>query len=328
MKVLFVSSGNTKNGISPIVKAQAESLIENGVNIEYFTINGTGLKGYIANIKPLRTKLRKSKIDIIHSHYSLSSFVVSLANIGLKIPQISSLMGSDVNAKGILKFSIKIFNDLFWKSVIVKSEDMRNKVSINKNIYVIPNGVNLQQFSYLEKEKAQEMVEFDESQKNIIWVSNPERYEKNFQLANKALEIIAKENIKLNVINSVPHGEIYKFMYAADLLLLTSRWEGSPNVVKEAMACNLPVVSTDVGDIKWLFGNEPGYFLTDNDSHNVARNIKKALEYADNNSWTKGRSKILELGLDSSSIAKKIVGIYRTVYTIHNKQVSLTEREL
>ena len=75
--------------------------------------------------------------------------------------------------------------------------------------------------------------------------------------------------------------------------------EGSPNLVKEAMACNCPVVATDVGDIKWLFGDEPGYFISDFTSEDFSRKIKRALDFSITTGRTRGRERILELGLDS-----------------------------
>jgi glycosyltransferase involved in cell wall biosynthesis len=100
---------------------------------------------------------------------------------------------------------------------------------------------------------------------------------------------------------------------AADVLLSTSHWEGSPNAIKEAMACNLPVVSTDVGDVKWLFGDEPGYYLTSFNPHDVAYKIKESLSFSNEFGKTKGRERIVSLGLASETIAEKISCVYNKV---------------
>ena len=96
-------------------------------------------------------------------------------------------------------------------------------------------------------------------------------------------------------------------------MLLTSFSEGSPQIVKEAMACNLPVVSTNVGDVEWLFGNEPGHYLTSFEPEDVAEKLKLAFDFKEKFGRTNGRQRIIELGLDSETIANKIVKIYRKI---------------
>lgn len=91
-KVLFVSSGNSKAGISPIVRSQDESLKRNGIDLDYFTIVGKGTKGYLKNIPRLRKFLGTNNYDLIHAHYSLPAIVASLS---CKLPTVVSLMGSD-----------------------------------------------------------------------------------------------------------------------------------------------------------------------------------------------------------------------------------------
>ena len=93
MKVLFVSSGNAKDGISPIVRNQRQSLINQGIHVDFFTIKGKGFWSYFRHIFILRKYLKTNKFDIIHSHYSYSSYVAALAGAR---PLVVSLMGSDV----------------------------------------------------------------------------------------------------------------------------------------------------------------------------------------------------------------------------------------
>jgi glycosyltransferase involved in cell wall biosynthesis len=118
---------------------------------------------------------------------------------------------------------------------------------------------------------------------------------------------------QLKVVYNKTHEEILSEILQTDILLLTSRWEGSPNIIKEAMACNRPIVATDVGDIRWLFGNEPGHYICDFDPQDIAAKIEQALDFNDKNGRTNGRNRIIELGLDSISIAKKLESVYNEV---------------
>jgi glycosyltransferase involved in cell wall biosynthesis len=100
---------------------------------------------------------------------------------------------------------------------------------------------------------------------------------------------------------------------AADILLLTSFSEGSPQIVKEAMSCNCPIVSTYVGDVRWVIGDTKGCYITTFDPADVVEKIKLALKFSEKIGRTKGRERIIELGLDSDTIAKKIIDVYYSV---------------
>lgn len=119
---------------------------------------------------------------------------------------------------------------------------------------------------------------------------------------------------ELKVHYGISQQDVPDILNKADVVLLTSKWEGSPNVVKEAMACNCPVVATNVGDVAWLFGDEPGYFLTGFDPVVVAEKIRMALAFADKEGKIRGRARIRKLGLDSETVARRVVDVYETVW--------------
>ena len=303
LKVLFVCSGNTGNP-SVLVKRQADSLVSQGIDVDFFLIRGKGIAGYLKNILQLKKYLKLNKYDIIHSHYSLSSFVASLAGAR---HMVVSLMGSDVKSSKFYVFIIHIFKLIFrWEILIVKSYDMMKNLGL-KDAIVIPNGVDLFHFKPKDKLYCQKQLEWDTSKKHFLFASNPIRPVKNFKLIKKAFNILNNEVFKIHVLDNVPHKLVPIYMNASDAILLSSLWEGSPNVVKEAMACNCQIVSTDVGDVRGVIENTKGCFISTFEPEDVAKKINLALQFT---KQTNGREKIIELGLDSNTIAKRIIEIY------------------
>ena len=274
-KVLFISSGNSKNGISPIIKNQGESLKAKGIELDYFTIKGKGLIGYLNNIPRLRKFLKVNHFDIVHAHYSLSAFTASLS--GAK-PLVVSLMGSDVHAGTFYKFVIKLFETLFWSITIVKSKSMYDQISIKK-AEIIPNGVDFNKFKPLSKVDSQESLGWDINKKHVLFAANPIKEVKNFKLAGKAFDLLNLKQVELHSLNDVSNEQMPKYHNASDLILLTSLWEGTPNVIKEAMACNIPIVTTDVGDVKEIIGKTEGCYITSFDPQDIALKIQLALGF-------------------------------------------------
>ncbi len=312
MKVLFISSGNSKAGISPIIKNQGESLRKQGVELEYFTIKGKGIKGYLKNIKPLKQFLKQNQFDIVHAHYSLVALVAILA--GAK-PIVVSFMGDDVlgsqrddgsfmlYGKFIVSVS-KIVNRLVSFS-IVKSKEMQDKMP---NAEIIANGVDFNKYKPLDKKFSCKKINKDEKSNYILFPANPNRQEKNYNLFQNAVSLINKEFIETMYYDNTPN-EYTPFYYnAASVVVLTSYHEGSPNVIKEAMACNIPIVSTDVGDVREVIGKTKACYITSFEPEDVADKIKKALAFGKR---TTGREDIKHL--ESSVVAKRIIAIYKKV---------------
>lgn len=315
MKVLFVCSGNSGKA-GTLVHSQAESLFEAGLKINFFLIRGKGLFGYLKNIYPLYKLLKNNNYDVIHAHYSLSAFIASIA--GAK-PLIVSLMGSDVKSGLLYRLLIQFFYRFYkWNYLIVKSEDLRTSLKIDK-AQIIPNGVNIDQFRPMDQAICRAKLGWEEGQKHVLFAANPNRPEKNYKITKDAVKICNDGNsnsIQLHVLDKVEHNDVVYHFNAADVIILSSIWEGSPNVVKESMACNRPIVSTRVGDVEWLFGEEPGYYLAGFQPEDIAIQLRKAFDLTEGSGSVNGRQRIIDLKLDSSQIAGRIAQLYEEVAQI------------
>lgn len=125
-------------------------------------------------------------------------------------------------------------------------------------------------------------------------------------MAKNAFELLDHKDIELQSLIDIPNTQMPAYFNAADVIILTSFWEGSPNVIKEAMACNCKIVAVNVGDIKETIRNTPGCFVTGFNKTDIANKIDKALEYPKK---TEGRIRISHL--DSEVIAPKLISIYK-----------------
>lgn len=320
MKILFVASGNLDKGMSPIVRNQGESLEQAGLTLSYYPIIGKGLRGYLKSVSGLRKHLQYNQYEIIHAHYGLCGIVSLLARRKEKL--IVSFMGDDLlgtnRSDGSVTFSSRlaiiiniILSKLFYDFSIVKSSKMSERLKKNKST-IIPNGVDLSKFFPINLSDARNIIGTKNSCKIVLFVSNAFRTEKNYKLAEESV-LLLDSNVNLLTVSGIDHPELNKHYNSAEVLLLTSYHEGSPNVIKEAMACNRPIVSTDVGDVKWVLGNTEGCYIATFDPQDIAQKLKKAIYYAETCHYTKGRERILELGLDSESIAGRIAKVYKEV---------------
>ena len=259
----------------------------------------------------MKKQIEAIKPDIIHSHYSYCGIISSIAS--KKVPVVASLMGSDTHQSKFMKLIIKFFSDYRWAKTIVKSEDMKLRLDL-KNAIVLPNGVDLDLFKPLDKKECRINLGWDLDNKYVLFASKPDKMVKNFALAQATMDRIKINSAELKIIYNIDHSQMPVYLNAANVLLLTSKWEGSPNTVKEAMACNLPVVATKVGDIEYLFRNTEGYYYTDPDPDKLAEKISFILS---SNLIPNGRQRIMELELDSISIANKIIEIYEEINNIN-----------
>ncbi|WP_029038375.1 glycosyltransferase family 4 protein [Salinimicrobium xinjiangense] len=322
MRILFLSSGNSDKGISPIFLRQGESISKLGPEIVYFSIRGKGLKGYMKNMFAVRRSLKTSEYDVVHAHYGLTGIIALLSVRKEKV--VISFMGDDIcgsnSSSGkvtVISRYLSLLNSFlagtFYDQCIVKSEEMFLKIKRPEKTVIIPNGVDLKCFRPLDKFSARQELEISHDKKVLLFASDPSRPEKNFDLARKSISLLENNKIEIIPLVGISQDKLVKLYNAADVLLLSSFHEGSPNVIKEAMACNCPIVSTKVGDVNWVMQDTEGCFISSFDPKEYSEKIKAALLFSKIKGRTQGRKRILDLKLDSQSVAEKIIKIYHNI---------------
>lgn len=186
-----------------------------------------------------------NRYDLIHANNGKTA---PFALAQHKRPIVLSLWGSDLSGKygQVTKLCAKLCDE-----VIVMSEEMNDE--LDREAHVIPHGINMDTFEPMPKESAQEALGWDHDSKHVLFPYYPGRDVKNYPLAEQIVAQVRPElsaKIELHAIYNIDHDQMPVYMSASDALLLTSKREGFPNSVKEAMACNLPIVSTDVGGLR------------------------------------------------------------------------------
>lgn len=313
MKVLFVSSG-MKGEVNSIIKNQGESLRRAGVDLDFYMVSSRGIIGYLHNIKPLRNKIRKGGYDVVHAHYAFTAYLVSLATIGLRTPLVVSLMGSDIWRHKWYPFIVRTFAAIKpWNIVIVKSAEMRTRVGISRAI-VVPNGVDMDKFRPKHKNECQKLLSWDLRKVHILMPANPQDPRKNGPLAMESIKLLnesGKYDIEFHGMVGVPNEQTPIWYNSADVVVLPSLYEGSANAVKEAMACNRPLVTTDMGDCRErIEGVEGCYVATTYEIKEFAALIRMAMEFG---KQTNGRERLLADGIADWQIAARLIAIYKQV---------------
>ena len=304
MKILIVANSKIGEGrFTPFVIEQIKALQSEGIEIETFGITGKGMLGYLTCAHSLRKKIKETKPDLIHAHYGLSGLSANLQRI---VPVITTYHGSDIHSMGrVLAFSrlamrLSVHNIFVSQKLFEISGARSNKSSI------VPCGIDVNTIQSIPRDEAKEKL--NRHSPFVLFSGSFQKEVKNPALAREAMSKLG--SVELVELSGYTRQEVNLLMNAADCLLMTSHREGSPQVVKEAMACGTPVVSVDVGDVKDVIGGTEGCFLTSYNADDIADKIRLAMAYKGK---TNGRQRIMELGLDNQLLAKRIVSIYEKV---------------
>lgn len=325
MKVLVVCSYRTNssstNYISPFIFEQVESLKHLCVEIDFYLIKRKGIWGYLKERKGLIEKISEFQPHLIHAHFGLSGL---LANLQRKVPVVTTYHGSDINNNGIFPFSVLSILLSKW-NIFVSEKNMKkgcfqfysnhstmNGIQKASNITakssIIPCGINTKLFFSINSLEARKLVGLDIEKKYVLFAGAFNNQVKNYELANEALLDVS--GVTLLELKGYTRLQVMWLMNAVDVVLMTSHTEGSPQFIKEAMACNCPIVSVPVGDVPELIDGVEGCYISTYDAVSVKENVIKALEYGKR---TEARKIIVDRKLGLDEIAVRVYDVWRRV---------------
>lgn len=298
LKVLIICGGNY-GSIDPFITERVDALRLLGVEFAYFLVKGNGVMGYLKNFPHLRRKIREFNPNLVHAHYGLSGL---LAVLQQKVPVVITFHGSDIN-HGKHRPLSRLAHFLSRKSIFVTSK-LAHTIQA-RNPMVIPCGVNFDGFYTMLKEEVRQKLGWDLHKKYILFSGSFQNKVKNYPLAQAAIELLGPD-IELIELKGLNREQVCQYLNAVDCALMTSFTEGSPQFIKEAMACNCPIVTTDVGSVKEIIKDTEGCFISNFEPEVLASKISQAFDFGRR---TEGRLKIQEY--DNRIIASKIHNLYQ-----------------
>ncbi len=326
MRVLTVTNmypSESRPGWGAFVRSQVQSLIAAGIETDVEVIEGYRSKlEYARGAARVRARLRdgvrNGDYDLVHAHYGLTGLVARMQG---RAPLVVSFCGDDLyghsDAQGRARPASLPLAHLHRRlahvadGLIVKTKAMRELLpaSERSRVAVIPNGVDFERFAPGDRAGARAALGLADDVAYVLFPYDTARPRKNFALVEAAIARAAGETgrrIEPLVVWEKPAEVVALAMQAADCLALASYWEGSPNVVKEAMAACLPVVTVDVGDTRDVVEGAAGCSVVARAPEPFAAGLIQALAH---DGPTDGRERIAHLRADR--VAAQVIDVYK-----------------
>ena len=348
MKLLVVASDKGGHFV-PFIEEQITALEALGVQIIRYGITGKGIIGYLRCLPALRRLIRMERPDIVHAHYGLSGLLANLQRMVPVITTYHGSDINKPSIRRFSKIAMRLSaHNIFVSqrnvalalgevqaqctvySVQCKGAENSEAETTASTPYtlhptpkhtLLPCGVNIPQpWSELQtqwvgqltlNQWVQEKLHTDV--KHVLFAGAFDNAVKDAPLAKAAINELASEGVKVELIELKGYNrdQVNALMYNCDALLMTSKTEGSPQVIKEAMACGCPIVSVDVGDVaERVSGVEGCYVVRTREPRDIAEALQKAIAFEGK---TNGRDRILEMGLSNEQVAERLIAIYQSL---------------
>jgi len=318
MKVLEVSryKSNFSDHQLPFVTEQGEALRALGCEVEFFLVKGN----YLSQVSALKEKIREFRPDIVHAHYGLSAITAELQNLA---PVVTTFHNGETHRADI-NFITSLMS-LRAKHVVYVAKHIRDLVYFkNRNYSILPCGVCLADCEIIPKEEARQRLGWPLEKKYVMFGGAFDNLRKGYPLLEAAITHLGRQDVETVEMRGLSRKDCVLRMCACDVFALPTKNEGSPQALKEAMACNCPIVATDVADIRYLLGeNIPGHYILANKGNSpafwegddgsvgeLAALLDKALSF---DGRTEGRKRIVDLGYTNELVARELLSIYKSI---------------
>lgn len=313
------------------VEQQVLGLIRSGLDVDVMHVDRyeRGMRSYFTMGAELRSRIERFQPDVVHAMYG-GVLAERVTRIVKDRPTVVSFCGSDLLGE-YLSGSLRRISSEYGilashiaarraDGIVVKSRNLEAALpsTVNRSkVRIIPNGIDLERFRPLDQVDCRNKLGWDPGKFHVLFPTNAGDPRKRLHLAQAAIDKANRSglNAELHQLRGVPHEEVPIWLNASDVVLLTSLHEGSPNVIKEALACNVPVVSVDVGDVSERVEGIEGCHIAMVDPDDLG--IKLGLVRA-RGERIDGRERMQALSLEQTAL--HLGSFYREVVESHQRQ--------
>jgi teichuronic acid biosynthesis glycosyltransferase TuaC len=259
------------------VEQQIRGMRQIGLDVDLMFLDRAekGMRVYLGLGRQIRARIVSYQPHLVHIMYG-GVMANAVTRAVVDRPTVVSFCGSDLLGEplsGILRKLISGYGVIASyraarraRGIVVKSKNLQDVLpddADRSKVRIIPNGVDLERFKPLNRDKCCKRLGWSDDRFHVLFPTSSGDPLKRPGLARAAVEASNHLGVQaeMHQLRGVPHEEVPIWLNASDVVLLTSLHEGSPNIIKEALACNIPVVSVDVGDVRERLQGIEGCYL-------------------------------------------------------------------
>ncbi|HEV2198915.1 MAG TPA: glycosyltransferase [Bryobacteraceae bacterium] len=298
---------------------QAAALVAQGHDVHLFHLRSrTSVVLLFGEFRRFRREIGVLSPHVVHAHFgTMTALFSALASGG--VPLVITYQGSDLNPvpgnaaerlRACLGRGLSQIAALAAAQIVCVSGPLKRRLLWRRErAVVLPTGVDAEIFYPQSRAEARLRLGWEEDCPVILFNSGNGARVKRLDLAQAAVARAQRKRpeVRLEVLDGRLAPELVpSLMNAADCLLLTSDAEGSPTVVQEALASNLPIVSVDVGDVREWFQNVRRARVVERDPEALAEALLELLAQPERSD---GRRKLDQFS--THGIATELSRIYR-----------------
>jgi glycosyltransferase involved in cell wall biosynthesis len=271
------------------------------LELELFTFRSRGSASYVRAARELRQRYRGTKFDVVHSHFGLTLWPALAVRAEAHAVTLHGTDLVDPRSRAVTLAGLP-FMDL----VAPVSEGLVQLVPrvLRGEMAILPCGVDTERFRPIDRSQARRALGLDEAGPYLLFTANPARPEKRYE---RALAVAGE--VPLLTLGAVHPQEVPLWINAANAVLVTSERESFGLSVLEALACEVPVVSTQVGIASEVLASVEGTYCGPFEERVWQAALADAL--AQRNPRVKGRE--MAERYSAERMAERVASAWRTL---------------